>query len=127
MAQRVWRWLKAVIALVTRLPNMAVDDSKLYYLSQWDIDQLLATNSIAVGSGATAIYTISGDVPLPEYEVQFMPTGSTYWYEMGTASSDGTLAGTFTVYSYISGSSIFINAPTAGIARYFVWADKVNY
>lgn len=106
---------------------MAVDDSKLNYLSTWDIDQLLANETIPVGSGATAIYTIPDSVPLPEFEVQFQPTGSSFWYGMGTSSSAGTLATQFTAYSYISGSSIFINAPSAGNARYFVWADKVNY
>lgn len=106
---------------------MATDDTKLSYLSTWDIDQLLDTDTKSVGSGDTAIYTITGQFPIPEYEVQFQPTGSTFWYEAGMSSSNGTVAGSFTFYSYINGSSIFINAPTAGTARYFVWADKINY
>lgn len=127
MVQQAWQWLKHLIMLATRLPKMATDDSKLNYLSTWDIDQLVTTDSISVGSGATAIYTITGNVPIPEFEVQFKPTGSTFWYQMGMSSSSATVATTFMAYSYISGSSIFINAPSAGTARYFVWADKVNY
>lgn len=127
MVQQVWQWLKVVLMWLMPSTSMPVDNSKLNYFSEWDIDQLLANKDIAVGSGATAIYTISGNVPIPEYEVYFKPTGSTFWYQMGTSSSLGTIATTFTAYSYISGSSIFINAPSAGTARYFIWADKVNY
>lgn len=106
---------------------MTVDNSKLNYYSAWDIDQLLDTDTVLIGSGDTAIFTITGSTSIPEFEVQFKPISSTYWYAMGTSSTDGTVANTFTVYSYISGASIFIHAPVAGTARYFVWADKVNY
>lgn len=107
---------------------MTIDPAKISYSSTWDIDQLLATDTVTVGSGVTAIYTIpSTAVPIPTYAVQFQPTGSTFWYDAGMSSSNGTAAGVFTFYSYISGSSISINAPSAGKARYFVWADKVNY
>lgn len=109
---------------------MTVDSTKIAYSSGWDIDQLIATNAdnpLAVGSGSTAIYTITGAVSLPDFKVQFKPTGSTFWFDCGTSSTNGTIAGIFTFSSYISGSSIFINTSTTGIARYFIWADKVNY
>lgn len=106
---------------------MTTDNTKLNYFSRWDIDQLIATSTVAIGSGTTSIYTIPSTNPIPEYEVQFQPSGSPYWYGMGTSSTNGTLAGTFTPYSYISGTSLSIVAPIAGNARYFVWADKVNY
>jgi hypothetical protein len=106
---------------------VTVDDTKVNYYNGWDIDQLLVSDTIAVGAGSTAIYTISGVITLPEYEVQFQPTGSTFWYQEGQSSSDGTLANLFTFWSYINGASIFINVPSAGTARYFVWADKFNY
>lgn len=106
---------------------MAVDNDKLNYYSAWDIDQLVASDTVLVGSGATAIYAITSPITLPEFEVQFQPTGSTLWYEVGESSTNATLAGLFTFYSYISGSSVFINAPGAGTARYFIWGDKINY
>lgn len=109
---------------------MAVDSTKIGYSSTWDIDQLIATNTdnpTSVASGSTAIYTITGSVTLPDFKVQFKPTGSTFWFEPGTSSTNGTVAGEFTFSSYVSGSSIFITTSTAGTARYFVWADKFNY
>jgi hypothetical protein len=106
---------------------MTVDSTKLAYYSGWDIDQLLASSSASVGTGDTAVYTISGAVSVPVFALQFQPSGSAFWYDNGTSSTDGTLAGLFTVYSYISGNTLFINTTTAGTARYFVWADKVNY
>lgn len=105
---------------------MTVDTTKINYYSGWDIDQLLATDTINVNSGDTAIYTISGAVLLPEYEVQFQPTGSTFWYESGTSSSDGTLTNLFTFYTYIGSGAIHINAPSSGKARYFIWADRID-
>lgn len=109
---------------------MAVDPTKIAYSSGWDIDQLVTTNTgspTSIGSGSTAIYTITGTVALPDFKVQFKPTGSTFWFEPGTSSTNGTVAGEFTFSTYISGSSIFITTSTAGTARYFVWADKFNY
>lgn len=106
---------------------MTVDNSKLNYYSAWDIDQLIATDTVLVGLGDTAIFTITGQITVPEFQVQFKPISSTYWYEMGTSSTDGTVGNTFTAWSYISGSSVFMHAPSAGTARYFVWGDKVDY
>lgn len=104
---------------------MTVDSNKIAYYSGWDIDQLLTNTEVAVGSGDTALYSTL--IPLPEYEVQFKPTGSTYWYQAGTASTDGTTTNLFTFYSYITGSSIHIKTTSTGTARYFVWADKIDY
>lgn len=109
---------------------MTVDATKIAYYSGWDIDQLVATNTdnpTTVGSGSTAIYTISGAIALPDFKVQFKPTGSAFWFDTGTNSTDGTIAGVFVFSSYISGPSIFITTSTGGQARYFVWADKFNY
>lgn len=106
---------------------MTVDPTKIAYSSSWDIDQLLASTTVPVSSGTTSIYTITGTVLLPDFKVQFQPTGSTFWYEAGTSSTNGTVAGQFTFSSFINGSAIFIKTTTGGTARYFVWADKFDY
>lgn len=105
---------------------MTVDATKLRYFSGWDIDQLVATGTLAVGVGATPVYAIPATVPLPEFEVQLQPTGSSFWYRPGANSSAGATVN-INFYTYILGTSIFINTDTPGTARYFVWADKFNY
>lgn len=109
---------------------MAVDPTKINYSSEWDIDQLVATNANApgsIGAGITSIYTIPPAVPLPDFKIQFKPTGSAFWFENGTSSTDGTTANLFTFSTYVQGTSIIITTSTAGTLRYFVWADKFNY
>lgn len=106
---------------------MTTDNDKLVYDSRWDIDQLVATDTVTVGVGTTAIYTITSEVQLPEFEVQFKPTGTTLWRQAGVSSTDGTLGAQTTFSAHISSGVIYINTDTAGTARYFVWADKVNY
>lgn len=107
---------------------MSVDDTKLNYLSSWDIDQLVDTDTISVGSGATAVFTITS--PLPSsivYEIQFQPGDSGPWYQAGEYSTDGTLANSASFYTYINAGQLFINTPVTGKARYFVWSDKIDY
>jgi hypothetical protein len=103
---------------------MSVNDSQLNYYSEWDIDQLVASDTISVGSGVTAIYTIpSALLPIPVFEVQFKQ--GSVWYQAGQYSTDGTFANGQVFYSYIQNGKIYVNAPATGIARYFVWSDTV--
>lgn len=106
---------------------MTPDDTKLNYISSWDIDQLIAQNSVSVAaSGDTVLYTIANASTPNVFEVMFQPTGSSYWYQAGLSSSDG-LNNDIIFYVYINGSSLTINTLTAGTARYYIWSDKVNY
>lgn len=116
---------------------MAFDDSKLNYSSQWDIDQLVAandtssptfTNRIAVPAGTSAVVAIPSSLPdYPEYTVQFQISGLSRWYSPGGYSTDGTLAGYHQFSVYVQNRVIYITTDTPGIAKYFIWADKVNY
>ena len=109
---------------------MSVDDTKLAFYSEWDIDQLIATAEVPVTLVATSLYTYTTS-DAPYFEVQFKPTGSTQWFQCGVNSLAGTLAGVFSFKAYISSTSIYIDvdaggtAITGGTARYFIWADKV--
>lgn len=107
---------------------MTVDTNKVNYYSGWDIDQLIAQGSVTVGgAGNTTLATIT-NASLPNiFEVMFQPTGQTSWFQMGTNSTTGALAGLFICYSYMSGTSLIINTSSSGTARYYVWSDKVNY
>ncbi len=105
---------------------MAIDDTKLNYYSGWDIDQLADTVIMPVTPGTTAIYTIpSTSVPMPIFMVQLLISGR--YYQAGTYSTDATLSGLGTFYSYISGNQIFVNTTSAATARCYIWTDKVNY
>lgn len=107
---------------------MARDDTKLAHFSGWDIDQLFAESSAAVGIGTTAIYTIPASLPtIPVFEVLFRATGFSRFYQAGVYSTNGTLANTHTFSSYVSGGQIFITTDVAGTAKYLVWIDKVDY
>ena len=102
--------------------------AKANYDNGWDIDQLIAQGSVSIGgSGNTAVYTISNSSLPNVYEVLFQPTGSTYWYQAGSSSTNGTIAGEFKFYTYINGTSLFINTASAGTARYYIWSDKLNF
>jgi hypothetical protein len=103
---------------------MSVDNTKIAFSSRWEIDQLINSQVITVGSGDTAILVFAGDPPV--FEVQFQPTGSSVWYSPGLNSTDGTLANTFTWYAYINGTQLHVNC-SGGKIRYFVWGDKVDY
>jgi hypothetical protein len=107
---------------------MAVDNDKLSYFSAWDIDQLVATAEVAVSAGTTMIYDIPDNLPLiPEWEVQFKPGASTVWFQTGPYSTNPG-AGTIDSFSsYVQAGQLYITTSTNGIARYYVWADKVDY
>lgn len=102
-----------------------VDATKINYYSGWDIDQVINQGSVSVAAGDSTIFN---NTSLPNvFEVEFQPTGSIYWYQAGKSSTNGTSAGTFTFFTYLSGVSLHINTTTGGTARYYVWSDKVNY
>lgn len=107
---------------------MTVDNTKFNYRSAWDIDQLIAQGSVAVGgAGDTTLYTITSSAVPNVFEVLFQPTGETSWYQAGTSSTSLGAGAIFTFYAYINASSLIIHTGGAGTARYYVWSDKVNY
>ena len=107
---------------------MTVDNTKLQYYSNWDIDQMVASDIKTVGTGTTLIYTVpSNSVALPIFEMQFKPTGSFSWYGAGANSTDGTIGSLFTFYSYLQGTGIYSVTTSSGTVRYFIYSDKINY
>jgi len=109
---------------------MSVDDSKLAYSSLWEIDQLISTNDVAVGSGVSTVFSYAslGVATNPVYEVYFKPAGDTKWYKEGAFSTNGSYLTTgSTFFSYTNGNSIVISTSVSGTARYFLWQDKVDY
>lgn len=107
---------------------MSADDTKLNYLSTWDIDQLYATNTVVLALVTNPIYTIPADIPgIPVFEVQLKPIGSTKWYQSGSFTLSNTLATQRYFYTYVEAGVLYITTTVIGTARYFVWTDKVNY
>lgn len=107
---------------------MSRDDSKLNFYSGWDIDQLVATNTIPISSGTSLVTAVPASLPpIPEYEVQFSPNGNG-WFQQGAWSGDGTLTHLHSFSAYlVPGSGIYITTDISGFARYFIWSDKVDY
>lgn len=105
---------------------MTVNNANLIFSSNWDIDQLVTTNTTSVSTGITTLYISTSSNPIL-FEVQFQPTGSTSWFMAGANSIDGTLANQFIFYSYFTSGEVLIHTTSAGRARYFIWSDKVNY
>lgn len=106
-----------------------IDEDKLSFSSNWEIDQLVYTNqdSPASASGVTLLRVIDTPVALPDFLVQFKPTGSTKWYSAGRNSTDGSSAGFFTFFGYIQSGALYVYSTISGEARYYLWADKVDY
>lgn len=102
------------------------ENSKLKYSSSWDIDQLATLQEVTVASGTNTIATIPVPVTYPVFEMQFKPSGSTKWYQMGYNSSNATLAGGFTFYGYVLNGNLYAVCPSAGTVRYFIDTDKVD-
>jgi hypothetical protein len=103
------------------------DDTKLNFYSGWDIDQLYDSKEVAVTAGTATVFTIPATLPtIPVFEVQFKPTGDTKWYQSGTYSTNGTLAGLNNFYVHVQSGAVKI-VSAGGTARYFVWTDKVDY
>ncbi len=104
---------------------MAIDDTKLSYSSEWDIDQQVSVTEVSVSSGTTAIATIDDAADPPMFEVEFKPNSASYYFRMGTNSSDDTVAGLFSAMAYISGTSVYIKTTVAGTARLYIWEDGI--
>lgn len=105
---------------------MATDNTRFYYLSTWDIDQLVVTGTSAVGTGTTALYTFSAPLPtIPVFEVQLQVGNK--WYQAGAFSTTGVLADIKNFFTYLSGNQLFINTTVSGNARYFIWSDRIDY
>ena len=118
----------------------SVDDSKVFYYSGWDIDQLrlLPSNTLVVPIGDTVLFDITsatvgpGQPAVPVYEVQFQPTGSSMWYQAGAYSTTGLAANSSSFYTYIQVTSspaaghVHISTLKTGTARWFIWTDKVT-
>lgn len=69
---------------------MAIDNTKLDYSSQWDIDKVIdyKTTSASVGAGASTTVTVNhayGSPALlrPHVIAQYKPSTQTTWFEAG--------------------------------------------
>lgn len=105
---------------------MSITNTNTAFFSGWDVDQLVTSNSLTVPSGVTTIYTFTDSSSPPTFEVQFKPTGASYWYQPGASTTNDTSATLFSFQAYISGTSLIISTGSAGTARFWIWQDKVN-
>lgn len=107
---------------------MSRDDTKLNYYSGWDIDQLVSSTTMNVGIGTTAVYTIPTTLPSrPVFEILFIRTGFTRYYQPGRYSPNGTLASSKAFSSYQNGNQIFITVAETGTAKVLIYSDRYDY
>ena len=106
---------------------MSIDNTKAKFSSLWDIDQLVEQPIVrSVDAGVNNIYTITTSPSIPTYEVQFKPTGSTRWFSEGMSSTNDTVAGKVTMFSYVASNTISVNCPSSGTVRLFLWRDRID-
>lgn len=118
-----------------------IDNTKLNYLSEWDIDQLLfpgEPNEVDNVSLAGNTFTPT-NVLLKAYNLSFPAVvdgtfqivGDTVWRQFGDSTTSGginletfilsTPTGVYLTYYNFNSGAIAVNV------RYYVWTDKVNY
>lgn len=115
------------------------DNTKLNYLSEWDIDQLDASGEVD-NITLTASVTLAQFVTLQTLSLGYPPVvdgtwqvvGDTVWRQFGDPSFSSfwvnavplltcNNTGVYLSYTNFNGSAGHINV------RYYVWADKVTY
>jgi hypothetical protein len=106
---------------------MTLNQDNLAFSSNWEIDQLIDTQQVGVGSADSNVYTIPSSLTVPVFEVYFQPSGSAGWYLPGTNSLDGTTGSSFAFNAYQIGNQIHAITDRAGTVRIFIWKDRLNY
>lgn len=115
-----------------------MDNTKLNYSSEWDIDQLdnsgEVNNITLPGSTSTlsfvTLQTLSLGYP-PVVDGSFQVVGDTVWRQFGDASNVTVLqapilltsspTGIFLAYYNFNLSDVVVNV------QWYIWADKINY
>lgn len=120
---------------------MSVDNTKLLFSSEWDIDQILyqgTTNTLTVpkNTNPTPI-----TVPIASFSLNFPPvaivqyklTGDTVWRQPNDVI-ESTFGPNLNLFLTTSTTGIAFSAynysattDATFVVRYFVWTDKVNY
>lgn len=117
---------------------MALDNTKLYYDSEWDIDQLLYQGTVQSIVLPANVFTPT-DVLLFGYTLTYPPVvdgtfqinTDTVWRQFGDSTTSGiinletflssTPTGVYLTYYNFNAFPLTVNV------RYYVWTDKVTY
>lgn len=105
---------------------MAVDNSKVLFSSNWDIDQATTNGFVSQAISAnvdTSFYTFSGG-NVPVFDVQFKPSGENNWYLPGqnmNAADSG-----FYFQAYALGSNLYAKSTIAGTIRYIIYMETIT-
>lgn len=97
---------------------MSVDETKVAYYSNYDIDQLADSNSVSVSTGTTAIVSIDG---VKDWKVQLEVSGSRY--DPGASSTNESTI--FTFYSYVDSGTLYVVTGQAGTVYYYIFEDDI--
>ena len=97
---------------------MSVDETKVAFYSNWDIDQLIDSGSSSVSTGTTALTSIDG---VKDWKVQLEVSGKKY--DPGTSSTNAST--TFRFYSYVDSGTLYIETNQAGTAHWYIFEDDL--
>lgn len=97
---------------------MSVNETKVAFYSNWDIDQLIDSGSVAVSSGATALASIDG---VKDWKVQLEVGGKKY--DPGSNSTNASTI--FLFYSYVDSGTLYIQTNQAGTAHWYIFEDDL--
>lgn len=97
---------------------MSVNETKVAFYSNWDIDQLVDSGSMSVSTGATALTPIDG---VKDWIVQLEISGVRY--APGPASTNASSV--FFFYSYVDSGTLYVNTPVSGTAHWYIFEDDL--
>ena len=100
-----------------------MDDSKIAFSSNWEIDKLITLEpiTVAVGVGTTSLYTFTGDIPMFE----IMASYGGRWYQPG--QNGLATSPQLSIIAFATATSISVTTNKACTIRLYVWSDKIIY
>jgi len=106
---------------------MAMTTTNTAFSSTWDIDQLIQTGTAVISSPSATITATPNSPTLQMFEVQFQPTGSSKWFQVGYGTISNNIASGFYCYSSIDTNNLYFSSLVAGNLRFFFWEDRIDY
>lgn len=105
---------------------MAVDNSKVLFSSNWDIDQSSSSSFTTVNISAnvdTAVFTFPVG-KMPVFDIQFKPSSESSWYMPGWNKNAGGTGFMFSAFA--SGTTVYARSTLAGSVRYLRYLETIQ-
>mgnify|MGYP003575399221 CR=1 FL=1 len=103
---------------------MAIDESKLLFSSQWEVDTITTLQPTVTTVSAntdTLVHSFTGDIPV--YEVVAISNGRLY----RPGRNGQALGPKLTFHSWVAGNGIYVRLDQSATVRCYAWSDKITY